>query len=188
MPVIVPAATSEQRVFTPEQPVLSDDVVVLRPWRDDDAAALREAYQDPEIQRWHVRRLETLDEARALVAHWRSGWEARTGAAWAVVGDDGLLGRLDLKGIDLYDGGAEAAYWTVPAARGRGVATAALRLASGWAFDVGFHRLQLEHSLANMGSCRAAMKAGFAVEGTRRSAVKHADGWHDMHVHALIAP
>ncbi|MDQ2877330.1 MAG: hypothetical protein M3Y33_21975 [Actinomycetota bacterium] len=32
----------------------------------------------------------------------------------------------------------------------------------------------------------AAMKAGFAYEGTRRRACLHADGWHDLHLHARI--
>lgn len=41
---------------------------------------------------------------------------------------------------------------------------------------------------ANAASCRVALKAGFAAEGTRRSAALHADGWHDMHLHARIAP
>jgi RimJ/RimL family protein N-acetyltransferase len=58
-----------------------------------------------------------------------------------------------------------------------------------WAFEkAGFHRIELEHSTANDASCRVAVKAGFHEEGIRRSAALHADGWHDMHVHALLAP
>jgi hypothetical protein len=33
---------------------------------------------------------------------------------------------------------------------------------------------------------RVAGKAGFAFEGTKRSAVLHQDGWHDMHLHARV--
>ena len=40
---------------------------------------------------------------------------------------------------------------------------------------------------ANPASCRVAVKAGFREEGVRRGAALHADGWHDMHVHALLA-
>ena len=39
---------------------------------------------------------------------------------------------------------------------------------------------------ANPGSCRVAVKAGFALEGTLRSAMRHPDGWHDMHLHGLV--
>jgi RimJ/RimL family protein N-acetyltransferase len=59
--------------------------------------------------------------------------------------------------------------------------------ATRWAFDVGFRRLQLEHSTQNPASCRVAEKAGFAAEGTRFGAALHADGHHDMHTHARLA-
>jgi [ribosomal protein S5]-alanine N-acetyltransferase len=32
-----------------------------------------------------------------------------------------------------------------------------------------------------------AAKAGYKLEGTKRSGLLHADGWHDMHLHARIA-
>jgi RimJ/RimL family protein N-acetyltransferase len=34
---------------------------------------------------------------------------------------------------------------------------------------------------------RVAVKAGFAAEGIERDGERHADGWHDMHVHARLA-
>jgi RimJ/RimL family protein N-acetyltransferase len=56
-----------------------------------------------------------------------------------------------------------------------------------WAFEtLGLHRLALQHSVHNTASCRVAEKAGFAVEGTLRSAARHQDGWHDMHVHGRV--
>jgi RimJ/RimL family protein N-acetyltransferase len=56
-----------------------------------------------------------------------------------------------------------------------------------WAVDeLGLHRLFLYHSTANPASCRVAAKAGFAFEGTLRSAMRHPDGWHDMHLHGLV--
>jgi len=56
------------------------------------------------------------------------------------------------------------------------------------AFDeIRLHRLEIVHAVENMASCRVADKAGFALEGTLRSAMLHADGWHDMHLHAAIA-
>ena len=69
-----------------------------------------------------------------------------------------------------------------------GVAPQALVAATQWAFDHGFHRVQLEHSVQNQASCRAAAKAHSPSEGTRRSAALHADGWHDMHLHGRVTP
>lgn len=88
--------------------------------------------------------------------------------------------------LDPADGTATAAYWTRDAVRGQGVAPRALTLSTAWALTVGVHRVELEHSVRNPASCRVAAKAGFALEGTRRESARHADGWHDMHIHGVI--
>jgi [ribosomal protein S5]-alanine N-acetyltransferase len=172
-----------------DQPTLAVPAVgaVLRPWRPNDASAVRAVYADPAIRRWHARTLDSDDEARELVERWRAGWSQSREASWALVdGSDAVLGRVAVKVADP-DGVGELAYWTTPAARGRGMCPTAVDVASSWAFDVGFHRLQLVHSVENAASCRAAQKAGFEPEGVRRESVLHDDGWHDMHVHARIA-
>ncbi len=70
---------------------------------------------------------------------------------------------------------------------GAGVVVEATRRVSEWALhDLGLHRLRLCHSVANPASCRVAEKAGFSLEGTMCSALLHADGWHDEHLHALV--
>ncbi|MFF2787932.1 GNAT family N-acetyltransferase [Streptomyces sp. NPDC058049] len=75
----------------------------------------------------------------------------------------------------------------LPSARGGGVAVEATRRVSRWALDdLGLHRLRLRHSVANLASCRVADKAGYSFEGTMRSALLHADGWHDQHLHAPV--
>ena len=56
-----------------------------------------------------------------------------------------------------------------------------------WWAGLGLHRLELRHSVGNVSSCRVATKTGFALEGTLRRQLMHADGWHDMHLHARLA-
>ncbi|MFI2346536.1 GNAT family N-acetyltransferase [Streptomyces sp. NPDC019443] len=98
-----------------------------------------------------------------------------------------LLGRVALKSLVLADGKAELAYWMVPSARGAGLCPSAVMVLTRWALGQGrFHRIELEHSTANRASCRVAVKAGFEKEGVRRGAWLHADGWHDVHLHARI--
>ena len=71
--------------------------------------------------------------------------------------------------------------------RRAGVASRAVDALTQWAFDdVGFHRLELTHSVHNLPSCRVAIKTGFDFEGVKRRAGLHLDGWHDMHLHARI--
>lgn len=182
---MVPAGT----LRTVQQPTLgTGDGLTLRPWRATDADAVRQAFADPAIQRWHARRIDSDEEALFWIAQWHDRWQDETDACWAVTGTRGrILGRVALRGIDLVGGHAECAYWVLPAARGRGVAPRAVDALATWAFhQVGLHRLELLHAVANVPSCRVAVKTGFALEGTMRSAMLHDDGWHDMHLHARL--
>jgi ribosomal-protein-alanine N-acetyltransferase len=192
MPYLVPPAVPVGSLAARPQPTLEAGAdIQLRPWTPDDAGAVLDAYQDPEIQRWHVRRADSLAETQEWVDAWRGGWAAETEASWAVVdpGTDRLLGRAALKGLRFTDGTADVAYWTVPAARGKGVCPRAVDAMATWALDTaGFHRLDLAHAVGNTASCRVAGKTGFAAEGVRRSAWLHTDGRHDVHAHARLRP
>jgi RimJ/RimL family protein N-acetyltransferase len=188
--LIAPAMKSGSfaRSDQPSIPVGPD--VVLRPWRLADAAAVMQAFADPDIQRWHVRRAESIDEAAGWITAWQRGWGEESELNWALAEQETgtLLGRASLMGVDLDDGSAGLAYWMVAAARGQGLCTRAAQVLCRWAFDdAGFHRIGLAHSTANHASCRVAVKAGFHAEGIRRGSALHADGWHDMHVHARLA-
>jgi len=190
MPSLVTSTVPAGSLAARSQPTLTaDDRTLLRPWSLGDAKAVMDAFQDEAIQRWHVRRADSLSEAREWIAGWLGDWARETGAHWAVVEaeTDVLLGRVALKHLQFADGTAEVAYWTVPAARGKGVAPRAVNAMASWAFDVaGFHRLDLEHAVGNAASCRVADKTGFAAEGVRRSAWLQADGRHDVHAHARL--
>ena len=188
------------------QPDLPAGGLLLRPWAITDAGALLTAFADPAIAHWHARTVATRAEAEAMIARYHREWQAEAGAHWAITGPAGpastapttsgpaaavpgpvVLGRVALRTIDLEEGIAEIAYWVTPAARGRGAAARAAAALSQWALgDLGLHRIELEHAVANTASCQVARRCGFAYEGTRRSAARHADGWHDMHLHARV--
>lgn len=186
MPELVAPVVPAGRMRDQPQPELAVDELVLRPWRPTDAPGVVAAYQDPAIQRWHVRSM-TEAEARNWVASWRQRWVAETGAGWAVCEGGTLLGRVGLRTVDLSEGVGEASYWVLPRSRGRSVAPRALRAVTAWMFDhVGLHRVELSHSTGNDPSCRVASKAGYVLEGTRRQQALHDDGWHDMHLHARV--
>ncbi|MFJ5262903.1 GNAT family N-acetyltransferase [Streptomyces sp. NPDC088387] len=175
------------RTAQPEIP--AGDGVRLRPWRSGDARAVHQAFQDPVMHRWHLRAADSEEEVRGWIDDWHRDWRAERGAQFAVVDEasDALLGRVALRDIVPADGTAEIAYWTVAAARGRGVAARAADALAHWALDeIGFQRIELTHSVANEASCRVATRTRFTLEGTKRAAGLHADGWHDMHLHARV--
>ena len=183
MPHVLPTG----RLGAGPQPALPAGDLLLRPWEPGDAPALVAAYADPGVQHWNGQSM-TEREAGSYAQEWAEHWRAERRAGWAVVRDGALAGRITLRGIDHEQGCAEVTYWVVPAARGTGVAPAAVEAVAQWAFDeAGFHRLELQHSTRNPASCRVAEKSGFALEGTKRSSLLHDDGWHDMHLHGRVA-
>ncbi|WP_018353142.1 GNAT family N-acetyltransferase [Longispora albida] len=173
----------------PPQPTLTAGDLVIRPWLAKDAPAVYEAYQDPAIQRWHARVMDSVEEAEAWALSWAPLWEAGTRGGWAIAdaGTDAVLGRLGLGSMSLEEGYAGIGYWVMPAARGRRVATRAVNELTRWLLhDLGMNRLDLHHSVGNEASCRVAQACGYQYEGTLRSAHLHADGWHSMHLHARL--
>jgi RimJ/RimL family protein N-acetyltransferase len=155
---------------------LSDGVVALRFFVDDDVPAIAAACAEAEIARWldQIPQPYTKDDARAYVDLCRDCWRDGTMSTFAIteVGDGALLGSIGVRHLaGLETGTSEVGYWVKREARGRGVATRALRLVSAWALEQpGIERLQLRADVANRPSQRVAENAGFTREGVLRSA------------------
>ena len=142
----------------------------LRPWHPDDLEALVEALQDPEIPRWtRVPQPYGKGDGREFLEASARKWDDRSAAGFAIaaVPDGGLLGSV---GVRLHEpGAATVGYWMAREARGRGIASEALRLVSRWALDVlPIERLELTTEPENVSSQRVAEKAGFVREGELR--------------------
>ncbi|HEV7657945.1 MAG TPA: GNAT family N-acetyltransferase [Mycobacteriales bacterium] len=192
MPYLIEPAVNPTRL-NGSQPDIVAGELTLRRWVPEDAEQLMSAYDDPEIRRWNLRRLDSRREAETLIATWKQGWRRQTAVSWAVVrtsNPDKILGQVGCRSLFLVDGVAEISYWIMPGQRGRGIATRATKVLSQWALEtVGLHRLELVHSVFNTGSCQVAIKAGFEIEGVKRELQRHADGsWHDMCLHSRIRP
>jgi RimJ/RimL family protein N-acetyltransferase len=156
--------------------------LLLRPWREDDVEAVWTAGQDPALRRWNDTGSGSRDDVRAMLAR-RRDWSEGDHASFAVVGaaDGELLGSVSLFAIDQAQGDAQIGYWTVAAARGRGVAGRAVDAVCRWAFPVlQLDRIELFHAVENVASGRVAAKAGFTLEGRLRRSHRYGDGMrHD---------
>ena len=177
---------------TPD-PRLSDGVVTLRPWTLDDVPAIARACNESEIARW-IHQLPSPygeQDAREYVLATRAGWNDGTGAFFAIV-DAAIcepVGSIAIHVIDSMFGNVEVGYWAAAQARGRGLATRAVRLIARWAIDVaGAERVQLRADVQNAASLRVAEKAGFTREGTLRSAAfnQRQDRRIDYAVYSLL--
>lgn len=137
--------------------VLADARVVLRDWQESDAAWYAEQVPDPAIQQFTSEPIDlTESQVREAINHAN---EQPDQAGWAItVADTGeLAGNVSL---DLATG--ELSYWVAPTARGRGLATSAIRLIVDYGFAATtLSRLLLWTHPDNVASGRAAERAGF---------------------------
>jgi RimJ/RimL family protein N-acetyltransferase len=167
-------------------PPLSDGVLTLRAKSGVDADALTAVCQDPEIARW-TRVPTSYRRADALA--WIAGSElelaAGTSIDWlAVDRDDGVLASVGLMDIDRAKGTGEIGYWVAREARGRGVATRAVRLVRDWAAsELGLTRLEILAHEDNAASLAVARAAGFTQAGERHGAPREGlpDGRYVVH-------
>ena len=147
----------------------------LRPWREDDLDAVVAAMQDPLLRLWNSAG-STPDDVRPRLDMWQD-WSAGDHCSWAVEEGAQLLGSVVVHSIDRVQLNGELGYWTVAAARGRGVAARAADAVCRWAFPtLGLDRLELFHAVENPASGRVAAKAGFQLEGRLRRSHRYADG------------
>jgi RimJ/RimL family protein N-acetyltransferase len=163
------------------QPTLSDGVIWLTPWNDDDDVSLGDFNLDPAHRRWFDQPPLDEDRERRRVYHadvirrWRDEWASGASLTFALrIAEDGIaIGEADLQPRPPIT--ANIAYAVTPQHRGKGYAPRAVRLlAEAGLTRFGFHRIELMCDVDNAPSRRVAEKAGFVFESVRRGS-----GWFE---------
>jgi len=145
-------------------------MIGLVPFGEEHLAGVDEMLDDPDSLRF-TRVPEPVPPgfARAWLAGYEEGRRDGSREAFAIVDEGEFLGIAVAPQIDRETRTAELGYVVAPAARGRGVATDALRQLTDWAFELGMLRLELMISVENAGSKRVAERCGYTREGVLRS-------------------
>ncbi|MGQ0576608.1 MAG: GNAT family N-acetyltransferase [Pseudonocardia sp.] len=154
--------------------------------RIDDRPAVLAASLDPEIVRYRRRPEPTLVAAGEYIARRAQEWALDERCSWAVCepATGEMLGEVELFDLDLERGLAEIGIWSLPAARGRGLATAAVSSVVRFGFGgAGLHRVMYRWVEGNAASARVSQRCGFVPEGVMR------DGWtvDGRHVDLYVA-
>lgn len=171
-------------------PDLADDAVLLRRWSDADLGCVEAASRDPHIPAGtSVPAVFTPAAGRAFVRRQWGRAESGEGLSLAIVeratGD--AVGAAVLM-LRPQAGVAGVGYWLVPDARGRGLATRAIRLLSSWALaDAGLARVEAWVEPGNAASLRVVEAAGFTREGVLRSFLSFGDRRADAVVLSRVA-
>lgn len=153
---------------------IARDGVRLRRWRAEDAEQ-RFAIHDAESLRWSPPMgPRGLDAQRERIEKALAAEPGSEPLSLAVVDDADparVLGDIDVRpGPPPPFSVRDVGYAVLPAARGRGIGSTALRLHTEWLLDPDggdVLRVQLDHAVEHVASCRTALRAGFGIEGRR---------------------
>jgi len=139
-------------------PPLADPAagIALRPWRPTpgDTAALAEA--------WAAAGRQPGEPPEAWIAGDAGRRAAGLALDLAVAVGESAVGEVGLRNVDAGRRRAEIGWWIAPDQRGRGLATAAVRLLAGWALGppCGLVQVWARIDPANVPSARVAAGAG----------------------------
>jgi RimJ/RimL family protein N-acetyltransferase len=127
---------------------------------------------DPDVQRFTRIPVPTpAGFAAEWIERYEQGWRQGSRRGFAIVDGDGeFLGVALVVRIEPEAQTVELGYIVSPHARGRGVATEAVRLLTDWALsELDAQRIELWISVANEPSKRVAERCGYVREGVLRS-------------------
>lgn len=172
--------------------VLTDDVVWLSRPIAADIDAIVECCRQPSIVRWTVvpQEYDRGDAEGFLRTVVTPGWAARS-PTWGVrTSPDGpIVGMIGLA-ADTQPGAAEIGFWLGTQARGRGLMTAAVRLACDFGFapdGLALTRIEWRAYAGNRASAAVARRAGFHYEGLLRRAGPQRGVRHDCWIAGRLA-
>jgi RimJ/RimL family protein N-acetyltransferase len=145
--------------------------VTLVPLAREHLPAVEALLDDPDVLRFtRIPEPPPPNFAETWLGLYERGHLDGTREGFAVVDDGELLGLALAPRIEREARTAELGYIVAPSARGRGVATTALRLLTDWAFgELGALRLELLIGVENDASKRVAERNGYRFEGVLRS-------------------
>jgi len=185
------AAHPTRRTAIPDLRVaveLRSPVCVVRSYRADDAASLAKHGNNRRIwENLRDRFPHPFTETNGLEYITRVLQDPDATSFAIDVGGEAVGGISLHTGSDIERIGAEMGYWVGEEFWGRGIATAAIKLVTDFAFtNRGLVRVFAIPFTTNVGSIRALEKAGFAREGImRRSAIK--DGTvREQYLYAIV--
>lgn len=145
--------------------------VALVPLAREHLPAVEALFDDPDVLRFtRLPEPPPPGFAETWLGLYERGRRDGTREGFAVVEEGEFLGLALAPRIEREARTAELGYIVAPSARGRGVATTALRLLTEWAFaELGALRLELLVGVENHASKRVAERNGYRLEGVLRS-------------------
>lgn len=162
--------------------------VSLRPLREEDLEDVHRNILDLDARGpWYPLPATSLTKFRAAFNE-NGLWSQDQGIFGIVDAQEQILGNVDWEQLNGSVQDVEAAYRVYSRDNwGKGIATEALQLLTGWLFDsMPINRVRLVMHVDNAGSHRVAEKCGYSKECTARAAWQHKGQWHDVDVYVIM--
>lgn len=161
----------------------------LSPPRMDDVAAIYEACQDPDTQRYTtVPSPYERHQAEEFVPRVTEQWGDGVHLTWAMREGDTLAGMIGLYRLD--GGAGELGYWVSPWSRRRGLLVEAAHAVLDWGFaatGATLARIEWRAVVGNVASARGARALGFRYEGLLREGIAGSGRRDDAWIAGLLA-
>ena len=155
---------------------LIEGPLLIRPYRAADASALYEAVREsiPEVSPWlpWCHQNYSIEESREFIGSREIATQGGEWYSFGIFETDGgkFLGGVGINFINRVHQMANLGYWVRTSAAGRGVATAATRMAARFGFEqLGLRRIEIVAAVGNVPSQLVAEKAGARREGVLRN-------------------
>lgn len=178
--------TQKPPVSLADKPTLIGEAVLLRPFTEDDIAAMGPILADPEVQILTGSVSSSAEAQQAspdlderTLAWYRSRAEQPDRLDLAIIdrATGRCVGEAVLNELSADDRSCNFRILIGPEGRGRGLGTEATRLTVRHGLAAGLHRISLTVFTFNPRARRAYEKAGFVFEGTRRDVMEFDGEW-----------
>jgi RimJ/RimL family protein N-acetyltransferase len=169
---------------------LQEDELLVRSPVDADVDIIAPAFRDPEVGGEASLPPVDAKTLRIMLREQLPGMRAQGLLSAYVIEDtsDGkLLGGASLHHFDPLRDAVEVGYWLFVDARGRGVATRAVRELCEHALRNGIWRVEAHVRIGNTASERVLGRLGFEREGVKRRYLRHGADRVDATLFALLA-
>lgn len=163
------------------------DELHIRPPTSADMPLIAPAFRDPAVG--GEAGLPPLSESE-LITFQREQLPALRASGFLnpflIVADGSILGGTTLHHFDEGRMRIEVGYWLLPHARGRGVATRAVRCLADHVFARGVVRLEAVVRTPNDASIRVLERLGFEREGLLRQLLRYGNARADAYLYCLL--
>jgi RimJ/RimL family protein N-acetyltransferase len=169
---------------------LQVDELLVRSPVDADVDIIAPAFRDPEVGGEASLPPVDAETLRIMLREQLPGMRAQGLLSAYVIEDTGdgkLLGGASLHHFDPLRDAVEVGYWLFVDARGRGVATRAVRQLCEHALRNGIWRVEAHVRIGNIASEKVLGRLGFEREGVKRRYLRHGADRVDATLFALLA-